>query len=203
MPQVESEVYGLLLCGAALREVPEGCQSLLEVHYSLSESRTRERLDPGLPTVRHGLVPDLAPQGMLGQPFRLLSETIGIKPFAGLDDTGVQGPPPLLQETAVGHLVGEGVLEGVFQLGEEASFVEELGGLQVAEPAAQFLLGQLPDSLQKGDGHLRTNDRRGLEEPLLLRRQAINTSRQDSLHRGGDLQAVEGLGEARGTALAD
>jgi hypothetical protein len=49
---------------------------------------------------------------------------------------GVQGTSPLLQETAVGHLVGEGMLEGVFQLGEETGFVEELGGLQVAETAA-------------------------------------------------------------------
>jgi hypothetical protein len=54
---------------------------------------------------------------------------------------------PLLQETAVGHLMGEGVLEGVFALREEAGFVEELGGLQVAETAAQFLLGQLHNGL--------------------------------------------------------
>ena len=43
--------------------------------------------------------------------------------------------PPLQQETAVGHLVGEGVLEGVRELGEEARLVEELGRLEVREPA--------------------------------------------------------------------
>ena len=130
---------------------------------------------------------------MVGQPFDLLGQTVGIEPFDGFDDAGVQGPPPLLQETAVGHLVGEGVLEGVLELGEEAGLVEELGGLQVAEAAAQLLLGQLRDGLQEGEGHLGADDGRGLEEPLLLGRQAVDARRQDGLHRGGDLQAVEGL----------
>ena len=43
--------------------------------------------------------------------------------------------------------MGQGVLEGVFELGEEASFVEKLGGLQVAETAAQILFGQLCNGL--------------------------------------------------------
>ena len=139
-PQVESEVDGLLLRGTALREMREGCQGLLEARHNLSQGRTRERLGTGLPTVRHGLVPDLASEGMLRQPFCLLGQPVGIEPFAGSDDAGVQGPAPLLQETAVGHLVGEGVLEGVCEIREEAGFVEEFGGLQVAEPAAQLLL---------------------------------------------------------------
>jgi hypothetical protein len=118
----------------------EGFQGLLEACHNLSQRRTRIRLGTGLPTVRHGLVPDLTPEGMLGQPFRLLGQPAGIEPFAGLDDAGVQGSSPLQQETAVCHLVGEGVLEGVFELGEKAGFVEELGGLQVAESTAQLLL---------------------------------------------------------------
>jgi hypothetical protein len=50
----------------------EGCQSLLAARPGLVQGRTRQRLDTGLLTVRHGLVPDLAPEGMLGQPFHLL-----------------------------------------------------------------------------------------------------------------------------------
>ena len=91
MPQVEPEVDGLLLRGAALREMREGCQGLLEARHDLAQGRTRQRLGPGLPTVRHGLVPDLAPQGMLGQPFRLLGQPVGIEPFAGCDDAGRAG----------------------------------------------------------------------------------------------------------------
>ena len=66
--------------------------------------------------------------------------------------------------------MGQRVLEGVFQLGEETGFVEELGGLQVTETAAQLLLGQLPDGLQKGEGYLGANHRGGLKESLLFRR---------------------------------
>jgi hypothetical protein len=94
-PQVEPEVDGLLLRGTALREMREGCQGLLEARHDLSQGRARIRLGTGLPTVRHRLVPDLAPEGMLGQPFRLLGQTVGIEPFAGVDDAGVQGPAPL------------------------------------------------------------------------------------------------------------
>src|SRR5262245_66689550 len=107
MPQVEPEVDGMLLRGAARREMLEGCQGLLAVHHGISQGRTRQRFGASLPTVRHGLVPDLAPEGMLGQPFRLLGETVGIEPFAGCDDTGVEGTAPLLQETAVGYLRSE------------------------------------------------------------------------------------------------
>ena len=38
-----------------------------------------------------------------------------IERFDGLDDAGVQRAPPLLEQAAVGHLVGERVLEGVLR----------------------------------------------------------------------------------------
>jgi len=88
-PQVEPEVDGLLLRGAALREMRQGCEGLLEARRGLSQGRTRECPGPGLPTVRHGLVPDLASEGMRGQPFRLLGQPVGIEPFAGYDNAGV------------------------------------------------------------------------------------------------------------------
>ena len=47
--------------------------------------------------------------------------------FEGLDDPRVQGAPPLLEETAVGHFLREGVLEGVLALGKELGLVQELG----------------------------------------------------------------------------
>ena len=85
-------------------------QRLLEVPHGFAVGRARHGLFPRLPTVHHGLVPDLTAHGMLGQPFRLLGQPVGIEPFAGVEDAGVQGTAPLLEETAIGHLVGEGVL---------------------------------------------------------------------------------------------
>jgi hypothetical protein len=60
----------------------------------------------------------------------------------------MQRPPPLLEQTAVGHLVGQGMLEGVFALWKEARLVEELGGLEVCEATLQTRFGR--DGLQEG-----------------------------------------------------
>ena len=51
--------------------------------------------------------------------------------------------PPLLEEAAVGDLVGEGVLEGVLALGKEARLVEKLGRLEVRETTVQDVFGPL------------------------------------------------------------
>ena len=64
----------------------------------------------------------------------------------------MQHPPPLVQETSVGHLVGEGMLEGILPLGEQARLVEELGRLEVRETTMQRVLGQLGDGLEEGKG---------------------------------------------------
>ena len=104
----------------------------------------------------------------------------------------MQRPPPLLEQAAVGHLVRQGVLEGVVLLGEEPRLVEELGRLQVRQTAVQRRLGQLGNGLQQGQRHLRADDRGRLQEPLLLGRQAVDARRQHRLHRGGHLEAGEG-----------
>ena len=50
---------------------------------------------------------------MLGQPFDVFGQAVRSESLAGLDNAGMEHPPPLLQEAAVGHLVRQGVLEGV------------------------------------------------------------------------------------------
>ena len=77
--------------------------------------------------------------------------------------SGHAAPPPLQQEAAVGHLVGEGMLEGVGVLGEEPRLIEELGRLQVGQ-AAVHRLGHLGNGLQQGQGHLGANHRGRLQE---------------------------------------
>ena len=49
------------------------------------------------------------------QAFDLLRHAVS--GFKGLDNTGMQRLPPLLQQAAVGHFVGQGMLEGVLALG--------------------------------------------------------------------------------------
>ena len=73
---------------------------------------------------------------MVGQAFDLLGPRSGER-LEGLDDAGMQRPPPLQEETAIGHLVGEGMLEGVGRLGEQTCLVEELRRLEVGQAAVQ------------------------------------------------------------------
>src|SRR5262245_65979905 len=113
--------------------MPQGVQGLLEGRYRLAVGRTCGCLDASLPAVHHGLVPYLTSQGMLSKPFRLLGQTVGIEPFHGFNYAGVQGTPLLAQKAAVGHVMGEGMLEGVFQLRKELRLIDELRGLQTVE----------------------------------------------------------------------
>ena len=70
--QGEPEVDGLLEGVAPLRQVGERAERLLKGPCGLAGGRARHGLLPRLPAIRHGLVPHLAPQGMVGQPFHLL-----------------------------------------------------------------------------------------------------------------------------------
>jgi len=71
---------------------------------------------------------------MVRQALHLLGHPLGYQRLQGLDHARVQHPPPLLQEAAIGHLMRQGVLEGVFLLGEQAGLIEKLGSLQVGQP---------------------------------------------------------------------
>jgi hypothetical protein len=124
---------------------------------------------------------------MLGQPFHLFDQPIGIESFDGLHNSSMESTSPPLQETSIGHLMGQSMLEGVFLLGKEPCLVEELGRLEVRETAMQRRLGQLGDGLQQRQGDLRPDDGSGLEEPFLLRWEPIDARGQHRLHRGWDL----------------
>ena len=63
------------------------------------------------------------------EPVDLLGHPLPGEGFQHLDNTGMQPLPPLQEEAAVGHLVGEGVLEDVLALRKEARFVEKLRSL--------------------------------------------------------------------------
>src|SRR5215813_8059551 len=95
----------------------------------------------------------------MGEPLSLLAETIPVERLERVDDPRVKIPAPLPQQAPVRDLMRERVLEGVFEIREEARLVEELGGLQPPERPAQPLLGQLSDCLQEPEGHVLADDR--------------------------------------------
>ena len=112
--QSEAELEGQHPGVAVLGQVREGLEGLLEGGHRLAECGAVVGPGTGLLAVGHGLVPHLAPQGMVRQAVDLLGRPLGRECFKSLDDAPVQRSPPLQQEATVGHLVRQGVLEGVF-----------------------------------------------------------------------------------------
>jgi hypothetical protein len=116
--QNEAELDGQHPGVAGLGQVHESLEGLLEGGHRLAKRGAVVGSGTGLLAVGHGLVPHLAPHGMVRQPFDLLGYPLGRQCLEGLDQVRVQHAPPLQQEAVVGHLVRQGVLEGVFRLGE-------------------------------------------------------------------------------------
>ena len=128
--QGEAEIDGLLARVALLRQMREGAERLLEIPHRLAVGRPRHGLLPCLPQYARALSHTSPRRGMVGQALDLLSHSLSGERLEGLDNPDMQSPPPLLQEAFVGHLLGEGVLEGILELGKEACLVEEFRGLQ-------------------------------------------------------------------------
>jgi hypothetical protein len=82
------------------------------------------------------------------QSFDLCCQAVGREGLHDLDDPRMQHPPPLLRETAIRYVVGQGVLEAVGMLWDEVGLVEELGRLEMSKAVVHGYLGQLGDRLQ-------------------------------------------------------
>ena len=75
--------------------------------------------------------------------------------------------------------------------------------MQVGEAAAQGVLGQIGDGRQQREGHILADDRGRLEQPLLLRREAVDAGRQNRLHGARHRDGRERPAELVAAALAD
>ena len=118
----------------------EGLEGLLEVSHRLAERGTVVGPGTGLLAVGHGLVPHLAPNGMMGEPFHVLIEMIGMELLHRLDEAGVERASTILEQSPVRHFVRERVFERVLKLREKPRFVEEFRRLQAGERFANALL---------------------------------------------------------------
>ena len=97
----------------------------------------------------------------------------------------------------------EGVLEGIGALGKQTGLVEKLRPLELRETAVEPLVRGVSDGLEQRPGHLGANDRSGLEQAFVLRREPINARRQQRLHGGGHLPRVERLRQVVGATVPD
>src|SRR5262245_1684513 len=95
--------------------------------------------------------------------------------------------PLVVEQAPVGDFLSERVLEAVLEVGEQLHRGEKLRGLKVRENAAKRVLRQPTDRLEERKRHILPNDRGGLEQTLVLGRQAIDAGGEDGLRRRRDL----------------
>ena len=60
----------------------------------------------------------LAPDGVMGESLDLSAETLTVERFDRADDSSVQHFASLMKQAAVGHFVGQRVLEGVLEVAD-------------------------------------------------------------------------------------
>src|SRR6266498_1243506 len=125
----------------------------------------------------------------------VLGQSVGVEPLDSVEDPTVQLSPAFLEQAAVGYLVRERVLEGVFRVRKEGRLVDELRRLQMREAAAQFLLRLPGDGGQQRECDILADDGGRLKEALVLRREAIDASRQDGLDGRRNLDVRERPGQ--------
>jgi hypothetical protein len=77
----------------------------------------------------------------VGEPIDLLGQPVTRERFDGLHDPRVQRAAPVVEQTAVRHLVGQRVLERQLKLRKQAPLVEELGGLELRQAVPQLVIG--------------------------------------------------------------
>ena len=84
------------------------------------------------------------------EPLDVLAEPITMNSLDRLDDAPVYRATALLQKSPVGDLVGQRVLEGVLEIGEQRGLVQELGRLQLRQPRPELFLRLLGKSREAG-----------------------------------------------------
>src|SRR5262245_3111553 len=117
-PQLEANLEGLLQRGLALRYRLEDTQRLLQSGPGVQESSPRGSLPSSLPEILHCLLPQLAPDCVMGEPLDLVAQPVGVKLFQGINDARVDVAATFVEQPAICDLVREGVLEGILQVGE-------------------------------------------------------------------------------------
>src|SRR5262245_17339826 len=120
LSKVKPQIDGLLQRVASLRKVLEGRKRLFEEGNGFSISRAGDAFVSRLTAIGERLVPALAPLCVVSQTLDVLGEAVGMQRLDGDSDPRVQRLAAFLQKAPVRYLMGERVLEGVFERREQA-----------------------------------------------------------------------------------
>src|SRR5258707_7333632 len=103
---------------------------------------------------------------MVSEAFNMLAKPSLIEGFDRRDDPSVERALLALKQAAIGNVVGQRVLERVFQIGEEVHFVKEFRRVKPCQRLMQIGLGHVSGQLQQRERNVFANDRGGLEQTL-------------------------------------
>ena len=109
----------------------------------------------------------------MGQTLQVLGETIAMEPLDRRRDPRVQLTTTLPEHAAVRDLVRQGVLERVLDVRRRARLVEEFRSLEAAQAPRQRVV-TFRDGLEQREGNRPADDRRHLEQSLVLGGQTID-----------------------------
>ena len=99
---------------------------------------------------------------MVRQSFDVLAQPIRVEALDRVHDLAVEIAPPVLEETAVGHVVSQSMLEGVLEVRKDARLVQELTSLQARDRGVQVVVGMLGNRLKQRKRDVLTDHRRHL-----------------------------------------
>jgi hypothetical protein len=132
----------------ARRQPGQKLDGLLDPLHRRRDRASAKGRRPRLPEGVHGPVPDLRADGVVRPGFGLLGPSSPGMPLDRGEDDAVERPAPLEEQRGVGHVVGEGMLEGVREIGEQAALVEELRRLEMLESPPEGIGGEPGDLLE-------------------------------------------------------
>src|SRR4029450_7790440 len=114
--EIDRQIPGLI----RLRKPLQSADGLLEPVYGLPVRRGGNGLQAGLPKICDRLAPRFATKRVVRQSFDVLAQPIRIEPLDRVHDLAVEIAPLVLEETAVGHVVSQSMLEGVLEVRKDA-----------------------------------------------------------------------------------
>jgi hypothetical protein len=106
---------------------------------------------------------------VMREPLDPFAKPAGIKLFNCIHDARMNVAPPFAEHPVIGDLMRECMFKGVFEIGKQTRFVEELGCLEVRKAGPEILLRQLCNRQQQHERYVLADYRRGLQKPLVLR----------------------------------
>jgi hypothetical protein len=208
----------LLDAGEAADLEPRDARGELE-HQGVARLRNRgeQRGDP--PAVSHPvrrvaagdasarvLVPAGRLEALAGL-FEVMGEERGVRAGRrpvdgeqGARDGRVGSAPAIQQLGAVGHLLREGMPEGV--VFRRLGGTEEVGGREALERRGELGRGQIDHRAQQLEGHVVPDHRRGLEHVLVALPEPIDARREDGLNGLGQRDLLDGGGQPVGAAFS-